>query len=341
MTKIFNTYNTGVSPSSIAITNSGKYGYVTNSNNYGITGSDSVTVLNLKKGIPKMTINDASFNEPYRIAIDSCDRYAYVCNSGSPSITGETGTLSIIDLKSNTVTGTIDGFDGPGGIALHKNIAYVTNYGAAGGVGSGNGNHISVVNVTTKQITSTITTDLAPASLIYNHCNHKLYVINYVTGLPNTGTLQVIDTNTNTIINTITGFFGPFDIALTNNGKHAYVTNFGSNNFAPYGTTVSVVDLKQNTIIKQIQTGIQPSGVAIDCDYAFVANYNALYAGSSFTNLTYGESTLSVICLKNGKIIRTVPIGQTGTTMSLSPCFKKLFICKYVQNTVLELRLYE
>lgn len=116
-------FNVGVSPSQLAITPDGKFGYVTNSNNYEIAGSASVSVLDLKKKHTIFTIHDSSFVEPYRIAIS--DKYAYVCNSGSPATAAEQGTVSIIDIKTNTVTGQITGFDGPGGIVLSKKYAYV------------------------------------------------------------------------------------------------------------------------------------------------------------------------------------------------------------------------
>ena len=342
MTKIVNTYNVGVSPSSLAITNNNKYGYVCNSNNFGITGSDSVTVLNLKKGIPETTIYDSSFNEPYRIAIDHCDKYAYVCNSGSPSYTGSTGTVSIIDLNVNKVTGTINGFDGPGAIVLieKNNTAYVTNYGAAGGVQSGNGTHVSLVNLKTNQIQQNIVVDLAPSALTTDKKYKYVYVTCYTNGLEGTGTVNIIDINTNNVVNKITGFFGPFDISI--HKKYAYVSNFGSNNFAPYGTSISIVNLKQNSILMNIQTGIQPAGILNDSKFIYVTNYNSLYANpTTFQNLTYGESTLSVICIKTHKIICTIPIGQTGTMMAMTNDCKKLFICKYVQNTVVELRPYD
>ena len=120
--RICKTFNVGVNPSHLAITPDGKYAYVTNSNNYAIPESDSVTVLNLRKGIPKLTIKDSSFVEPYRIAIDSYGKYGYVCNSGSPGATGLLGTVSVIDINTNTVSEVISGFDGPGNIALSKEI---------------------------------------------------------------------------------------------------------------------------------------------------------------------------------------------------------------------------
>ncbi len=64
--------------------------------------------------------------------------------------------------------------------------------------------------------------------------------------------MSVVDTRSNMVVDTISGFSGPFAIAIIPNGRFAYVTNFGSNNFSPIGTTVSVVDLQHNAIIETI-----------------------------------------------------------------------------------------
>lgn len=334
------TFNVGVNPANIALTPDDKYGYVANGNNYEIAGEDTVTVLDLEKAIPKLTIHDPSFVEPYRIAIDDRGRYAYVCNSGSPSASGLPGTLSIIKIKTNTVVGTIEGFDGPGGIVIHGHIAYVTNYGAPGGLKSGNGKTVSVVNLRERRIIDTIIVDLAPAALALNPCHSFLYVICYVDGKPGTGKLDIIPTKTNTVIHTISGFFGPFGIAITKDGKYAYVTNFGSNDFAPFGTTVSVVDLEEKKIIKNIEVGIQPSGIAISEKYAYVSTYNTLYAKANFQNLTPGEGTVSVISLKHKELIGpAVSVGQSPATITLSHDEKKLYVCKYIQNTVARLSI--
>lgn len=338
--KISQTFNVGINPTHLSVTPDGKYAYVTNSNNYAIPGSDTVTVLNLHRGIPKLTIHDSSFVEPYRIAIDHYGINAYVCNSGSPAIEGSNGTISIIDIKTNKVSGLINGFDGPGGIALSNKRAYVTNYGAPAGVKSGNGTTVSVVDLKINQIIDTITVDLAPSALILSPCHRFLYVICYVDGNECTGTLNVICTKTHNIISKISGFFGPFGIALSTDGCYAYVTNFGSNNFAPYGTAVSVVNLRKKLIIKNIEVGIQPAGIAISNDCAYVSNYNTLYANSGFQDLTPGEGTISIICLNNNTVVSpTISVGQSPSSLVLSHDEKKLYVCKYVQNTVAEICL--
>lgn len=335
--EICETYAVGVTPASLAVTPNNRYAYVVNSNNYEIAGSDTVTVLDLKNGVPKLTISHPSFDEPYRVAIDREGRYAYVTNSDSPKVVGGTGTVSVIDIASNQVVDVINGFDGPSGITIHKSTAYVTNYGAPGGLKSGFGKTISVVDLNTRKITATIEVDLAPASVIVSPDHKFLYVICYTTGMPGTGILDIIDRRTLTIVNRIPGLFGSFGIVASPNGKYVYVTNFGSNDFAPYGNTVSVIDLRLGRIVKNIEVGIQPSGIAIDPKgkYLYVSNYNSLYAGPGFQNLTYGEGLINIICLKKHVLVPpAISIGSTPSTLIMADDGKKLYVCKYAQNTV-------
>lgn len=328
------TYNVGVSPSSLIVNED--IAYVCNSNNYGIPQADSVSVLDLKKGRTKKIIYDTSFNQPYRAAFNHKKTKVYVTNSASPSVVGEQGTVTIIDVKTNTVDGVITGFDGPSAIVVTKKFIYVTNYGAAGGLGSGNGKSISVVNIKTGIIIATITTDLAPAALALSPCGKFLYCLNYTLGTQGTGTINIIDIKTNIITNTISGFFGPFGIAV-NKDNIAYVTNFGSNNFSPFGDYVSVVDMDKKLITKNIYVGIQPAGVCIsNDDTVYVSTYNALYADIvNFKNLTYGEST--IVKLRKNKVVETIKAGQTISTITISD--NKLYMTSYTQNIVQSLDL--
>lgn len=304
----------GVTPAGVALSCDGSVGYVANNNNYGITGSDSVTVLNVECCTVTTTILDGSFNEPYTVTLSPDGALLYVTNSAGTSVT-------IVDTETNTVVGTIDGFDGPSGLVILSNapsVAYVNNYGSAFGVGSGNGTTVSLVDLTTQTIIGTIVVGMAPAALAASPDGSFVYVINYVDGMPGTGTMSVIRTNDNAVVATVAGFSGPFGIAVTKDGKKAYVTNFGSNNFAPYGTTVSVVDLIDLTISKEVSVGIQPSGVAIGGHFAYVTNYNTLYAGPSFTDLTAGQGTVSIIDTRTDRVVpKTILVGQSPANIAI------------------------
>ena len=97
------------------------------------------------------------------------------------------------------------------------------------------------------------------------------------------------------------------------------------------------------SVIKNIhKVGIQPSGIALSKDGKdlFVSNYNALYAHKDFQDLTCGEATISIIELKNFRVIApTISVGETPATLTLAPDGKKLLVCKFVQNTVSEIEI--
>lgn len=323
----------GDTPAGIAITPDNRFAYVANNNNDGIVGGDTVTVLDLLTNTVVTTISDASFNQPYTITINPAGTKAYVTNSNSTTVT-------IITIATNTVAGTITGFDGPSGMVITPdgNTAYVNNYGGPGGLGSGNGTTVRVVNLNTNSITgSAITVGLAPAALAITPDGAYVYTANYVDGNPSTGTVSVIRTSDNAVIRTITGFSGPFAIAITPNGKQAYVTNFGSNNFSPYGTTATVIDLTKNRIAATIDLGIQPAGLAItpDSQWAYISNYNTLYLGAGFTDLTAGPGTINIINTSTYEVLqRTLLVGGSPANIAISSDGACAYVTNYSDNTV-------
>ena len=79
----------------------------------------------------------------------------------------------------------------------------------------------------------------------------------------------MIDTATNTVVATVAVGSGPSGVAVTPDGKHAYVTNAGFN-------TVSVIDTASNTVVATVPVGSFPVGVAVTPDgkHAYVTNGN-------------------------------------------------------------------
>ena len=333
--RVIATINTGVTPAGIALTPDNRFAYVANNNNYGIPGGDSVSVLNLKTNMPQQIISIGVFNsQPYTVTMNAEGTLAYVTNS---NIT----TISIIDIETNTVTGTIGGFNGPSGMVITPSgtTAYVNNYGA--GADSGFGNTVSVVDLNTNTIVGTIIVGQAPAAVAVTPNGQFVYVLNYVDGNTGTGTISIIQTSNNTVVGTIRGFSGPFGIAITPDGNYAYVTNFGSNNFTPIGTTVSVIDLSSNTMITTINLGIQPAGIAITPDglYAYVTNYNSLYDG---TEETAGQGTVNIIDIATNTLVPvTIPVDQSPANVAISSNGYYAYVTNYTSNTVSVLNILE
>jgi YVTN family beta-propeller protein len=112
----------------------------------------------------------------------------------------------------------------------------------------------------------------------------------------------VIDTAANTVAAaTIPVGTSPRGVAITPDGKHAYVANVISNN-------VSVIDTSNNTVMgTPILVGDSPFLVAVTPDgkHAYV------------TNLT--SNTVSVIDTASDTVAATVPVGSNPVGVGIVP----------------------
>lgn len=235
-------------PSGMAITPDGLFGYV---NNYGgpegVHSGNGTTVRvvdltnNIIIGCP-ITVGQA----PAAIAISPDGKFVYTVNyvDGNPA----TGTMSVIRTNNNTVTATINGFSGPFDIAITPNgkYAFVTNF------GSNNfapfGTTVSIVSLCGLNIIKTIEVGIQPAGVAISPDGHHAYITNYNTlyaGEDFTdltagrGTVNIIDVKGKKLVPpTIAVDQSPANIAISPDGKYAYVTNYTSN-------TVNVIKLKK------------------------------------------------------------------------------------------------
>jgi YVTN family beta-propeller protein len=145
---------------------------------------------------------------------------------------------------------------------------------------------ITVLDTETNAVVDTITvcTDFSCSPLIpaVTPNGARLYVTNF-----SHDTVTAIDTLTNTVIDTITVGQMPWGIAITPDGKRAYVANTSG--------TISVIDTGRNTVIDTITDADSPLGVAITPDgtRAYVSN---------------GEGTVSVVDTSTNTIITNIPL---------------------------------
>ncbi|MEX0940226.1 MAG: YncE family protein [Candidatus Babeliales bacterium] len=221
----------------------------------GSGNGTTVSVVNLNTNTITGTITVGQAPASLAIAPDGTMVYTINYVNGNPG----TGTMSIIRTSDNTVVGTITGFFGPFGITItpNGNYAYVTNFGSnnfspiSGGIAPNvvSGTTVSVVNLSSNMIVATITLGNQPAGVAITPDGRFVYVTNYNTFYlgpnftnltPGPGTVNIIDVCTNTVLcpEIIVGS-SPSAIAISPDGKRAYVTNYSSNN-------VSVINIVDN-----------------------------------------------------------------------------------------------
>jgi len=136
-----------------------------------------------------------------------------------------------------------------------------------------------------------------------------MYVTNY-----GSGTVSVINTSTNTVVNTITVGTRPYGVAITPNGLYAYVANVGSG-------TVSVINTSTNTVVDTITVGGSPLGVAI--------TPNGLYA-----YVTHGGGTVSVINTATNTVVNTISVGSSPWAVAITPNGLYAYVANAASNTI-------
>jgi YVTN family beta-propeller protein len=239
------------------------FAYVTDTHNNGDISVIDIATNKEVKVIPLAT----SSKYPFGVAISPNGSQAFIATY----VDG----LSVIDTNTNTLVKTVTLSSGGEDVAVSPNgkYAYVTTYDIYG--------LVRVVDTNTLQETSgsPIRTGGDAEGLAFTPNGKYVYVANPNTNRQNfvyppvSPSVSVIDTATETIVSQInvpgsTGY--QMDIAITPDGKYAYVTNTD---------IISVIDTTTNAVITTIDLPrfSYAFGVAITPNgkYAYVAGYTS------------------------------------------------------------------
>ncbi len=138
-----------------------------------------------------------------------------------------------------------------------------------------------------------------------------------VVGEMNSDQVSLINAATNKILGTpIEAGDGPTSVAITPDGKHAYVTDFS-------GESVSVIEtgLRRNAGTVE-NVGKEPYGIAITPDgrYAYVTDR--------------GSKEVAVISTATDKVFKSIPVGEEPTGIAISPTGKFAYVADFGDDLV-------
>ena len=252
--KVIDTAYVGSCPLGVAVNPDGTKVYVTNS------ASNTISVIDTATNDVTATVNVG--NIPAGIAVAPDGKKVYVENFGkNPDYNG---TISVIDTATNNVTDTVKVESAPQGIAVSPDgtKVYVVNsnkYPYYKGT-------ISVIDTATNDVTETINIGSCPQGIAVNPNGTRVYVAIDNPGVyshtvnvdvtSHIGAVNVIDTATNEVIETVNVESTPKGIAVTPDGNKVYVVNYGSN-------TTSVINTATNKVDATVPVGEYPIAVGL------------------------------------------------------------------------------
>jgi YVTN family beta-propeller protein len=184
---------------------------------------------------------------PHFSSIANAEPFAYVTNHRD-------GTVSVLDISTNTIVATIPVEVRPGGVAVSPDGAFVyvaNEESLTSELGS-----VSVISAATNTVVARIPVSGEPRGIAITADGAFAYVADI-----GFNGVTVIDTSTNAVVTTIEGGEG-YDVAITPDSKFVYVAGL-----------VEIIDTETNTSVASVPAG-EESGLAFtpDGDFAFVGN---------------------------------------------------------------------
>jgi len=284
---VVHTVSVGQGAGGVAITLDGAFAYV-------VSGSSTVSVIDTATNTVVDTIVVGS--NPGDVAMTPDGNFAYVTDGNSNSVV-------VIDIATNAVVTTIGSVPTPAGIAITPNgeSAYVTNLFSNGNPINGNAGSVSVIDIDTNQVVSTIIT--VPQDNPFGLAIGKYGRFAYVTNL-SSNLVSVISTKSNTVVANVAVGSRPVGVAVTPNGAFAYVSDS-----ALFGglSGISVINTRTNTVVATVPVGLDPQGLA------FVPGGAFAYVANQLSN------TVSVIKTATNTVVATVPVGIGPVGVAITP----------------------
>jgi len=240
--KVVATVTVGRGPLSVAITPDDAEVYVTdfgrdpNLVEGGVPGH-TVSVIQTRSNEVVATIEVGKL--PAGVAIAPDGQRAYVTSRGNNNVW-------VLDTATHTVITKVDVQIEPANVVFTPDgrRAYVANFGS---------NSVSVIDTATTTVVpvpdgEAIKVGVVPIGLAITPDGARVYVVNVNFSPvlpPPLGDVSVIDTATNTVVDTVVVGAGPRAVAITPDGAHAYVTNF-------YDDTLSVIETATNRVVDMV-----------------------------------------------------------------------------------------
>jgi YVTN family beta-propeller protein/uncharacterized repeat protein (TIGR03803 family) len=226
---------------------------------------------------------------------------------------GGTPFVGLIQGTNGNFYGTTVG----GGTAGYGTVfSFSTGVGPANGpfayVANINSNTVSVINIPTSTVASTIPVGSGPWGVAVSPDQTQVYVSN------NHGNnVSVINTASDTVVATIPVQSSPFGVAFTPDGTEAYVVNGSSN-------SVSVINTASQTVVATVPVQHSPVGVAM----ALTSNGTFAYVTNS------GSNSVSVIAVSSSTVVQTIAVGSGPRWVAIAPNSSLAYVENAGSNTV-------
>ena len=283
-------------------------------------GSNTISVIDGAPG--SMTENTIihSFpigSSPVSISFNPLENRIYTANQGDNTVSVVDITLIDDGIVGNEVIETIAVGNGPVGVFVDPASKRVY----VGNIFDGT---LIVIDedliddgTPNNEIIDTVILTPGAARIGFDPNLNLLYVVNFFSSVT-----FVVDTTTNTLIETITVGNAPSEVVVDSSTSKAYVTNRGSNSVSVVDGTKINDGIIDNEVIDTIPVGAGPNG--IDGDFP----NNRVYVGNG------NSHDVSVIDTSTNTVIATITAGTSPSGVGVDSVAEKVYVSNRDSDTI-------
>jgi YVTN family beta-propeller protein len=280
--------------------------------------ADSVTEFSLIGTTTATNIGLSPGSRPVALA-GTASTQMYTANSGTNAFCPSTGSISVISSSSLVATNTVCVGINP--VAIVQQAAggyvYVANQGDS---------TVSVFNPVSLSVSNTITQagglHQNPVAMVGSPDGAYIFVVCQGNG-SSPGSLDIINTATNTIGGSVPLGISPTAIYLDTFLNRLYVPNTGDNTVTVLNTAdISLGVTPPIPTLATVKVGSNPVSVA------------ALPNGLSFYVANSTSNTVSVVSSSSFGVVATIPVGQKPVFVATEPSSTKVYSANSASGTV-------
>jgi YVTN family beta-propeller protein len=284
----------------IAVPPNAHLAYLKAGNISGFTSASSENYVNITVGVG-----------PQMVVLNSKGTYAYVANNGS-------GTVSVIDLKSDKVTATIPTGPLPTGLALSPNGRYL--YVSRTLNDAAFGRSLSIISTAANKVTKELNVGGSSNDVVFSPDGRYAYVTALESGPGLASGVTIVSAASQRVTGTIPVTAIPGTVAVSPNGRALYVnTEYGSPpGGGPETSYLEAINLTSRRVVAVIkQENLVSFDIAVNPDGL------TLYESSDEADIKTAVWVMSTV---TDKITAKVCV-KAGNGLAFSPSGSRAYVC--------------
>lgn len=222
----------GSHPSHIVTSSDGRYAYITNAD------TDRVSVVDIQG--KKIIAEVATGGYPHGLRLSPDGRELYVANVSDNSV-------SVIDTESLKEAARISVGKAPVQVAFTPDGKHVY-------VSLRDEDSVAIIDTSSRKAVKNLSVGRNPIQLYAAAGGSKMYVANQGSDNNPDNTVSVIDTKTQTVIDTVVTGKGAHGVVASSDGGFVFITNTKDN-------TVSAIDTSTQDVVATYSVGPNPNGI--------------------------------------------------------------------------------